>query len=125
MQKGHLLSFKCRGCQEPVHFSILEIRSKKGVITCASCGATYALGDPVLRRQIEKFEALCRQIADSEEILSNASVGIDLNGHQVRIPYRILLTRLNSKLDLVVDDEKLSIEFRLEPRADVPVEEPT
>lgn len=92
---------------------------------CHSCGTAYGLGDTDLRRQIETFDALCRQIAASEEILSNVSVGIQVNGKQVCVPYRILLTRLNSKLDLSIGDQPFPIEFRLEPRHDYPFQQET
>jgi hypothetical protein len=70
---------------------------------------------------MKKFEALCRQICDSEEILGNAHVGVDCGEHRVKIPYKLLLTRLNSCLDLKLGDQSLSIMFRIEPIQDVPV----
>jgi hypothetical protein len=118
MQKGQRLVFACQCCQRPVPFSVLDLKRDQEV-DCANCGVSYAFGDPALQRQIQTFESLCQQIADSEEILSNTSVGIQLGGQEVRIPYRILLTRLNSKLDLVVGDQKLTIAFRMEPRQDL------
>lgn len=123
MQKGYHLVFTCQSCQHPVPFSVLDLKHEEGDIHCAGCGVCYRFGDPTLRRQIEKFEALCEQIAESEEILSNTSVGIHVSGQEVRVPYRILLTRLNSKLDLVMGDQKLTIAFRMEPRQDLPLKE--
>lgn len=120
MQKGLSLSFPCRSCRAPLCFSVLQLNKNEGCLQCASCQAAYAFADETLRRHIGKFEALCRQIADSEEILSHTSVGVHIGGREVKIPYRILLTRLTSKLDLIVEGEVLTIDFRLEPCKDLP-----
>ena len=67
---------------------------------------------------MKKFEALCKQICESEEILGNASIGVDCGEHHVKIPYKLLLTRLNSCLDLKIGDQSISITFRIEPLKD-------
>ena len=119
MQKGHLLQLKCQHCQLPVTFSIFEVE-KNGVITCPQCQSAYDFSDEKLSRQLRQFESLCRQIQQSEEILSNTSVGIYLGDREIKIPYKILLTRLNSTLDLTIDGQPLTITFRIEPAGDTP-----
>ena len=78
----------------------------------------YAFTDPTLTRQIKKFEALCCKIHDAEEILGNASVGVDVGTHHVKVPYKLLLTRLSSSLDLIMNGQTVSITFRIEPVQD-------
>ncbi len=119
MQKGHHLEFACLGCKTPVTFSIFELDKSEAPVVCSNCNKQYLLQDETLKRQLKKFEALCKQIVDSEEILGNTSIGIDVGEHQVKIPYKLLLTRLNSSLDLTIGDQKVSIVFRLEPRLDL------
>jgi hypothetical protein len=119
MQKGHLLQFCCQSCQNPIQFSIFDIE-KNEKIPCLECGLLYDFNDEILIRQLRKFENLCRQIQLSEEILSNTSVGIYIGDREVKIPYKILLTRLNSTLDLMVGDRPLTITFRIEPTIDTP-----
>lgn len=121
MQKGHVLHFDCLGCDTPIHFSILELDKLEDHLSCTNCKRTYSFEDTTLKRQLQKFEKLCRTIADSEEILSNTSVGISLEGKEVKVPYKILLTRLSSLLDLVIEGKRVSIEFRLEPLVDHPI----
>lgn len=116
MQKGHLLTFHCEDCDQPVSFSVVDLDQQ---ITCAHCSKKYTLSDPDLKRQLVKFEALCRQIAESEEILGNAAIGIDVGPHHVKVPYKILLSRLNSSLELMIGDRPLTIEFRMEPLTDL------
>jgi len=114
MQKGHNLQFNCLCCGAPVRFSIFELDSQ-AVLNCEECQKKYAFNDPTLVRQVKKFEALCRQIHDSEEILGHASVGVDVGEHHVKVPYKLLLTRLSSSLDLNMNGSPISIAFRSEP----------
>lgn len=118
MKKGHHLQFCCLECQTPVQFSVFEITKLNHSIKCPRCQLNFDFTDEVLKRQIEKFEALCSQIKKSEEILSNTSVGIYIGDREVKIPYKLLLTRLNSSLDLIIGDRPLSISFRSEPILD-------
>lgn len=111
MQKGHFLQFCCQSCQQPVQFSVFEMKT----IKCPYCALTYDFSEEQLQRQLKKFENLCHQIHESEEILSNTSVGIYLGDREIKIPYKLLLTRLNSTLDLMVGEKPLSITFRIEP----------
>lgn len=114
MQKGHFLQFCCQSCQNPIQFSVFELEKSEG-LRCSKCELIYDFCDAGLKRQLKKFEDLCRQIQASEEILSNTSVGIFLGDREIKIPYKLLLTRLNSTLDLMVGDRSLTITFRIEP----------
>jgi hypothetical protein len=119
MPNRDVFQFDCKTCQKPVQFSIFELDENKGQLCCTHCKKKYALTDVDLTRQLKKFEALCRQLIDSEEILSNTAVGVDVGEHHVKIPFRLLLTRLGSTLDLMIGDQPLSISFRIEPVKDL------
>ncbi len=119
MQKGHVLTFRCEDCDQPVTFSVVDLDKHHSNIVCEHCSKEYALSDPTLKRQLTKFEALCRQIAESEEILGNAAIGIDVGPHHIKVPYKILLSRLNSSLELTLGSRPLTIEFRMEPVQDL------
>lgn len=119
MQKGHLLQFNCQKCKAPVNFSIFELENSEEGVVCPECGLVYDFSDEILRRQLSKFEKLCLQIQESEEILSNTSIGIYLGDREIKIPYKILLSRLNSVLDLQMGGQPLKITFRIEPALDL------
>ena len=119
MQKGYILEFDCQSCKKPVHFSLFELERKGLEVRCEGCSQQYEFGDDTLKRQLKKFSSLCRQLIDCEEILSNTSVGIDIGEHHVKVPYKILLTRLNPVLDLIIGEHPISIRFRIEPLKDV------
>lgn len=118
MQKGHHLQFDCQGCKNKVSFSLFDLEQGKTTVQCPHCQKDYAFSDATLLRQIKKFEALCRQISESEEILGNTAVGVDIGDRHVKIPYKLLLTRLSSRLDLKIGNDPVSIEFRIEPAKD-------
>lgn len=119
MKNHRLLQFPCQSCQNLVNFSIFDLENHSSLITCSQCDKKYAFQDETLKRQIKKFEALCRQIVESEEILSHTAVGIDVGERKVKVPYKILLTRLNSTLDLKIGNQSLTITFRVEPIKDI------
>src|SRR5262249_9672528 len=112
--------FNCQGCSQPISFSIFELEHDHSPITCPACKKKYALNDEVLKRQLKKFYALCLQIQESEEILSNTAIGIDIGERKIKIPYKLLLTRLSSILELMIGNEPISISFRIEPQKDIP-----
>lgn len=119
MQKAHQLQFKCLNCQKNINFSIFELEKCNHTVPCTQCQKTYNFDDETFRRQLSKFEKLCLQIHESEEILSTASIGIYLGDREIKIPYKLLLSRLNSTLDLFIGDEPLTIQFRIEPTLDL------
>lgn len=119
MQKGHNLQFNCKGCENPVRFSIFGLNKSQLSLRCTHCEKQYLLEDENLLRQLKKFESLCTQIHESQEILGNANVGIDVGEHHVKVPFKLLLTRLNSCLDLTIGDTPLSIMFRFDSLQDI------
>lgn len=118
IQKGAHLQFDCLECATPVPFSVLELGEERCEVNCSTCSHSYLFDDPATQRQLQKFEALCRQIQDSEEILGSTNVAIDVGPHQVKVPYKLLLTRLNSQLHLDMGDKQVTITFRMEPAQD-------
>lgn len=120
MQRGHQLQFSCIQCKEPIPFSILDSNLAKTPLQCPHCHKTYAFCDQNLLHKLNKFEALCRQIHESEEILGDTAVAIDVGAHNVKIPYRLLLTRLSSVLELNMGGHRVDIAFRIDPLKDVP-----
>jgi len=105
----------CLSCKAPVVFSILDLENPSHIVTCKECQKKYALGEETLKRQLQKFAALCLQIQDSQEILGDANVAVDVGSQTVQIPFKLLLTRLKSVLNLKVGNTTLSITFRVQP----------
>ncbi|MBS0621352.1 MAG: hypothetical protein JSR80_00095 [Verrucomicrobia bacterium] len=110
MPTKHPLEFACVKCGESVALSLVEGEMP----SCASCGKRYTFEGTQLQKQLRQFEALCRQIQASKEIFSEAAVAVDVGPSRVRIPLKLLLTRLNSVLDLEIEGVKTTITFRVE-----------
>lgn len=115
MQKGPHLEFICPGCETPVTFSVMQLAEKECVCPCSCCDKKFIFNDDVLMRQLKKFTHLCTAIHDAEEILGIASIGISVNEKEVNIPFKVLLTRLSSQLELMLGDIPITIVFRIEP----------
>jgi len=115
MPSPNALEFACLHCSEPVAFSVFDLNEGNKTITCEHCQKKYIFDDENLLRQLKIFEKLCTQIRESEEILGKTSVGIDIGAHHVQVPFKLLLTRLSTSLDLVIGEKNVSIMFRVEP----------
>lgn len=114
MQKGETLEFCCPKCEKAVHFSVLPVETTSPI--CSGCHTTYHFG-PQIVSQLQQFEGLCRQIQASKDILGKGEIGVDVAGSQVKIPFKLLLTRFNSLITLEFEGKSLQIRFRLEPLA--------
>jgi len=127
VQLGSVLEFHCvaEGCRQAIRFSILDVTGDHR-LSCAACGQNYFF-NPELVSALAKFDKLCRAIHESDEILSDTSVAVNVAGHEVKIPFRLLLTRLNTSLTLRIAQEvngkhverPIEIQFRLQPLTDV------
>lgn len=111
VQIGHRLQFHCQACEALITFSVLDSEEN---VCCTNCRKRY-LFDENLLRHLRQFEALCRQIYASEEILGTTHIAIDVGNSHVKVPFNILLTRLSSVIELNINGHKCSISFRLEP----------
>jgi len=106
---------ECIECKNSVDFSPLELDAASQLVSCKECNKKYAFGDGTLKRQLKKFAALCLQIQDSQEILGDASVAVTVGEKEVQVPYKLLLTRLKSVLNLKIGDKRTTVVFRVEP----------
>lgn len=112
MNTNAAFSLDCLTCQHPVLFCLSDLDH---VVNCPECGQQYGLHEESLKRQLKKFAALCTQIRDSEEILGDAGVAVEVGSSKVQLPFKILLTRLKSTLNLKVGKNTLVITFRTQP----------
>lgn len=105
----------CINCKTPVPFPLRLLDKLPSIAKCPGCGKPFGIEPGSLARQIKLFIALCQQLKASEEILSNAAVGVQVGKEEVKIPFKLLLTRFRSTLDIDVDGQKFTISYRTEP----------
>lgn len=118
MKKDSTIEFRCvnENCKEVLSFPLLSVDGGTKVV-CHACRREYSF-DAALREKIAKFARLVEAVRGAEEILGDTHVGLDIQGHSVQIPYRILLTRMNTFLTLDIDGTKFHFRLRVEPLAD-------
>jgi len=105
----------CSQCNETGDIPFEPTAPLPWVSCCPNCGKQFGIESESIARQISLFSDLCKQIKDSEEILSSASIAVAVGNKEVKVPFKLLLTRLKSTLDLEIDGQKLCISKRAEP----------
>ena len=81
---------------------------------CPSCHRAYAL-DAALRDKLTRMMELIGTIRGCEDILGDSVVSVNVAGGEVRIPYALLLTRLNTMISLDVGGRKTDFHLWVEP----------
>lgn len=114
MLTNETLEFTCT-CNAEVPISLADVCEKTTIVACPSCGKQYGFGDGPLRKKLKLFANLCKTLRDSEEILGEAYVAVDVGPNKTKVPFKLLLTRLRSTLDLKMGDKTVSVSYRTEP----------
>ena len=104
-----MFEFDClnEDCDQVVRFSLEEVLGDKE-FPCPGCGRVYSFS-PEMRGKFELLDQLIRALRRARPILGRTRVVIDVEGHQVKIPYYLLLTRLTSELALDLEGEDLKL----------------
>ncbi|MCK4948026.1 MAG: hypothetical protein KAS46_06605 [Candidatus Aureabacteria bacterium] len=115
MTKGQKIEFKCvkDKCEGIITFLVNSMK-KDPVLRCSKCGNEYKF-DKELVSKLEMFENLVKAVSDAEPILGDTNVAINLAGHNIKVPFRLLLTRLSTVLSLQMAGKTVDFLFRVEP----------
>ena len=109
------LEFNCCECDAEIPFSLADAASKTTIVECPKCAKKYGFSSGPLQKKLKLFISLCKTIRDCEEILGDSNVTVDVGPTQVKVPFKLLLTRLRSTIDLKIGDKALSVSYRTEP----------
>lgn len=101
-------------CNATIPFRLDELRKSKGRLSCPNCRRQYRF-DPKFLDKLERLEDLIMALQRAEDILGDANIAVTTASGEVRIPYRLLLTRLNTIITLEVEGRKIEFNFRVEP----------
>ena len=101
-------------CGTAVEISLADISQEDFQAVCPHCHQTYAF-DAVLRDKLRRMLELVIALRNAEDILGATSVSVNVAGGSVKLPYALLLTRLNTLISLEVGDEKMDFHLRVEP----------
>ena len=97
-----------------VKFNLADIASRDFQAVCPKCHRAYALDD-TLRDKLGRMLELINAIRNSEDILGDSIVSVNVAGGEVRIPYALLLTRLNTLITLEVEGRRTDFHLWIEP----------
>jgi hypothetical protein len=111
-----LIDFDCleSDCEKTVQFDLLALKEDKGKVSCGHCARIYKFDKEFLAK-LEKLRHLVVSVQAAEDILGDCNVSITTPAGEVKIPYRLLLTRLNTLISLKVGGKVVDFHFRVEP----------
>lgn len=110
------IDFHCleNDCGEVVKFNLADITARDFQAVCPKCHKAYQLDDS-LKDKLARMLELVQSIRRAEDILGDAMVSVNVAGGDVRIPYALLLTRLNTLITLDFGDKKVDFHLWIEP----------
>jgi len=110
------IDFPCvaQGCDGMIHFNLLDVRKRDFQVVCPKCHAPYEF-DKNLRDKLSRMCDLIIAIRKAEDILGNCNVSVNVAGGEVKIPYALLLTRLNTIITLQLGDKDVDFHLWVEP----------
>ena len=101
-------------CHGVVKFNLADITGRDFQAVCPVCHRAYAF-NPALRGKLERMMRLINAIRDAEDLLADCTVSVTTAAGEVRIPYAMLLTRLNTRLKLNIGGKPVDIHLLVEP----------
>ncbi len=107
----HCLDSDCDGV---VKFNLSEVTSPRFQAICPKCHRPYELDDS-LRDKLKRMWVLIEAIRNAEDILGNSNVSVNVISGEVKIPYSLLLTRLNTLITLELGGRKVGFHLWVEP----------
>lgn len=110
------IDFRCltEECTGVVEFHLRELASKDFQAVCPVCHRAYVL-DAALRDKLERMMKLIEALRNSEDILGDSVVSVNVAGGEVRVPYALLLTRLNTLITLNLGGTPTDFHLWVEP----------
>lgn len=117
MKKNNaVLDFKCleENCNGVVKFDLNSLEIKDFQVLCPECHRPYEF-DAALTEKFQILANLITALRKAEPILGSANVAVTVPGGEVKVPYVLLLTRLNTMITLDFGDKKVDFHVLVEP----------
>ncbi len=101
-------------CGAVVKFDLMELAREDFQTLCPKCHKPYQF-DAELRGKLMKLHKLILALREAEPILGDCNVAVTVPGGEVKVPYALLLTRLNTMISLKLGDRKVDFHLWIEP----------
>ena len=110
------VDFECfnDGCSGAISFNLSTALDDDFQGICQGCHKSYVF-DANLKEKLTKLSDLIIAVRKAEDILGDCNVAVTVPGQTVKIPYSLLLTRLNTMITLKVGNRDVDFHFRVEP----------
>ena len=110
------VDFECLDdkCEGTISFNLAEALDDDFQGMCKNCHKAYVF-DRELKDKLTKLSDLIIAVRKAEDILGDCNVAVTVPGQTVKVPYSLLLTRLNTMITLKLGDNDVDFHFRVEP----------
>lgn len=110
------IDFPCLddACGGVVKFSLTDAANPDFQAVCPKCGRAYPL-DPALRDKLHRMTELVLALRNVEDIIGDSNVSVNVAGGSVKIPYALLLTRLNTLFTIDFCGRPVDFHLWIEP----------
>ena len=103
------------GCTGVVKFNLVDVAQEGGFqALCPKCHKPYEF-EPELQEKLGKLLKLINSVREAESILGDCNVSVTVPGGEVKVPYALLLTRLNTMISLNLAGRKVDFHLWIEP----------
>jgi len=101
-------------CKAAVSFNLMDLQEGKGRVVCPQCHREYQFA-PEFLAKLERLRRLILTVQDAADILGDVNVAITTPAGEVKVPYWLMLTRLNTLITVDIGGRKVEFNFRVEP----------
>ncbi|MBR2510207.1 MAG: hypothetical protein IKB71_10755 [Lentisphaeria bacterium] len=101
-------------CKSVIQFNLAEVIRKDFQAVCPKCHKTYCF-DAQLQDKLTRMLELVAAVRNAEDILGDSNVSVNVAGGSVKIPYALLLTRLNTLVTLEMGGRKVDFHLWIAP----------
>lgn len=110
------VDFKCLedNCDGILKFNLIDVAKENLQVICPQCHRSYEFSKE-LREKMNKLRKLIVSVREAEPILGDCNVSVNVPGGEVKVPYALLLTRLNTMITLNIGDKKVDFHLWVEP----------
>ena len=112
--KGAQLDFACPDCGGTVKFNLMELDQADFQVMCPKCHRPYQF-DAELKEKFVKLQTLILAVREAEPILGDCNVAVAVPAGEVKVPYALLLTRMNTIITLDFGGRKVDFHLWIEP----------
>ena len=111
---GAALDFICPDCGGVVKFNLMELDEVDFQAMCPKCHRPYQFDDQ-LKDKFKKLQNLIFAVREAEPILGDCNVAVAVPAGEVKVPYALLLTRMNTMITLNLGGRKVDFHLWIEP----------